>query len=123
MTRIAVLALVVLVAAGCTGDGEAAPAPTVTVTEPAPTVTVTAPAPEPVQAAPQACLDALDEADAAYAIAEEITSSYTAALEALEAWDFRTVRRRAAEISAKAEEANEIAPRYNEEKAACRAAR
>lgn len=85
----------------------ATPRPTITVTapaKPAPTVTTTVNVPT----VPQACLDALDSADQGFTLAAQ---GFTAASE----FDVAT-------MNAVTEKLGELAPTWNANKAACRAA-
>jgi hypothetical protein len=108
------VAVVALAACGTDKAQEAvanAPQPTVTVTAPAPpappapTVTVTAKADSSV---PQACLDALDNADEGFGYGAD-------AMQAASEYDV-------AGINAATRNLNALAPTYNANKALCRAA-
>lgn len=109
-TITAACALLTLAACGTGKANEAvanAPRPTVTITapaKPAPTVTTTT----EVQTVPQSCLDALDNADEGYGYAAD-------AMTAAGNFDVPGINAAAAKL-------RDLAPTYNANKAACRAA-
>lgn len=89
----------------------ASPRPTITVTQtapakPAPTVTTTTT--QTVTQVPQACLDALDNADLGFTYAGQIMNAAS--------------QLDAATMNAVTEKLTQLAPTYNTNKAACRAA-
>lgn len=114
ITTFALGAALLTALVGC-GTGKAneavanAPRPTVTVTAPAkPAPTVTTTTTQNVPVVPQSCLDALDNADLGFTYAGKIMT-------AASQLDADT-------MNAYTEKLNELAPTYNQNKAACRAA-
>jgi curli biogenesis system outer membrane secretion channel CsgG len=124
----AAAAVVALAACGTDKAQEAvanAPQPTVTVTAPAPpappapTVTVTAKADSSV---PQACLDALDNADEGFGYAAGAMGAAGEGFDAVSVGDIDKLLEQIPVMKSMGTKLNNLAPTYNTNKAACRAA-
>lgn len=101
------------------------PRPTVTVTAPAPpappapTVTVTVKADSSV---PQACLDALDNADEGFGYAAGAMGAAGEGFDAVSVGDIDKLLQQIPVMKSMGTKLNNLAPTYNTNKAACRAA-
>jgi hypothetical protein len=126
----ATAAVVALAACGSEKASEAVanaptPRPTVTVTAPAPpappapTVTVTAKADSSV---PQACLDALDNADEGFGYAAGAMGAAGDGFDAVSVGDIDKLLQQIPVMKSMSTKLNALAPTYNTNKAACRAA-
>jgi hypothetical protein len=83
-------------------------------------VTVTE-SPAPLQKTPQACLDALDNADRGFDLAFKIMDYFDPAMDAVLDMDVSKVHRLTRKTGKAADKMGDLAPKYNAAKAECQA--